>query len=70
MYKGLYNFLEHHNVLHSLQFGFRQNCLTKHELVSITKSIRQSIDNNRPLMGPLQVTTNLYYEIVLHPLYV
>ena len=46
MYKHLYSYLECHNVLYSLQFGFRQKCSTNHALISITESIRYSIDNN------------------------
>ena len=46
MYKRLYGYLECHEILYSLQFGFRQNCSTNHALISITESIRCSIDNN------------------------
>ena len=44
MYKGLYGYLECHNILYSLQFG--QKCSTNHALISISESIRYSIDNN------------------------
>ena len=46
MYKRLYGYLECHNILYSLQFGFRLKCSTNHALISITESIRYSIDNN------------------------
>ena len=32
--------------LYPFQLGFRQKCLLSHALISITESIRQSIDNN------------------------
>ena len=46
MYHGLYNYLEEFKILYPLQFGFREKCSTTHALISITESIRQSIDNN------------------------
>ena len=45
MYKHLYAYLECHNILYSLQFGFRQNCSTNHALISIAESIRCSVDH-------------------------
>ena len=45
MYKRLYAYLECHNILYSLQFGFRQNCSTNHALISIAKSTHSSVDN-------------------------
>ena len=45
MYKSLYAYLECHNILYSLQFGFRQKCSTNHALINIAKSIRCSVDN-------------------------
>ena len=46
MYHRLYSYLEELKVLYPLQFGFREKCSTTHALVSITESIRHSIDNN------------------------
>ena len=46
MFKCLYGYLESHNILYPLQFGFRQKCSTNHALIQITESIRNSIDNN------------------------
>ena len=45
MYKRLYAYLECHNILYSLQFGFRQKCSTNHALISIAELIRCSVDN-------------------------
>ena len=42
----LCSYLEELKILHPLQFGFREKCLTTHALISITESIRQSRDNN------------------------
>ena len=40
MHTGLYNFPEQHNVLYSLQFGFRSKNSTVHALISLTESIK------------------------------
>ena len=45
MYQRLYNYLEHHEILYPLQFGFREKCSTSHALISISELIRNSIDN-------------------------
>ena len=46
MFKCLFGYLESHNILYPLQFGFRQKCSTNHALIQITESIRNSIDNS------------------------
>ena len=46
MYHRMYSYLEQLKILYPLQFGFREKCSTTHTLISITESIRQSIDNN------------------------
>ena len=46
MSERLYGYLESHNILYPLQFGFRQKCSTNHALIQITESIRNSIENN------------------------
>ena len=45
MYTRLYAKIECHNILFSLQFGFRQNCSSNHALTSIVESIRSYVDN-------------------------
>ena len=47
MYHRLYSYLEELKILYPLQSGFREKCSTTHALISITESIRQSIDNNK-----------------------
>ena len=47
MYKRLYSFLEVHNILYSLQFGFQENHLIDHALVSLTESVKNTLDNKR-----------------------
>ena len=47
MYKRLYNFLEIHKVLCNLQFGFRASHSVNHALISITESIKTSLDNKK-----------------------
>ena len=47
MYKRLYHFLEQHNILYNLQFGFRANHSINHALISLTESIKNSLDNKK-----------------------
>ena len=47
MYRRLYRFLEIHNILYSLQFGFQENHSIDHALVSLTEAIRNTLDNKR-----------------------
>ena len=44
MHKRLYSFLEKYDILHSLQFGFRTKHSTLHALISLTESVKQTID--------------------------
>ena len=39
-----YNFLEINEILHPLQFGFRSKHYTSHTLISMTETIRKTID--------------------------
>ena len=45
MHTRLNNFLEIHNVLHPFQFGFRSKHSTLHALISLTESIKKTIDD-------------------------
>ena len=45
MYHRLYGYLEDIKRLYKPVFGFREQSSTSHVLISITESIRQSIDN-------------------------
>ena len=47
MYRRLFRFLEVHNVLYSLQFGFQENHSIDHALVSLTEAIRNTLNNKR-----------------------
>ena len=44
MFKRLYSYLDSTNIFYPLQFGFRQNHSTNHALISMTESIRNTID--------------------------
>ena len=44
MHKRLYSFLEKYDILHSLQFGFRAKHSTLHALISLTESVKQTLD--------------------------
>ena len=45
MHTRLYTFLEKYDILHSLQFGFRNKHSTLHALISLTESIKKTIDD-------------------------
>ena len=47
MYERLYGFLEKHEILYSLQFGFRASHSINHALVSLTEAIKNSLDNRK-----------------------
>ena len=47
MHQHLYKFLESFEILYPLQFGFREKHSTSHALLSLTESIKQSIDNGK-----------------------
>ena len=47
MHSRLYKFLDICDVLHPLQFGFREKHCTDHALISLTKKIKTTIDNKR-----------------------
>jgi len=43
----IFRFLEMHNVLYSLQFGFQQNHSIDYTLVSLTEAVRDALDSKR-----------------------
>ena len=45
MFKQVYNFLSHNNIIYDLQFRFRQKLSTSHTLIDLTENIRQAPDN-------------------------
>ena len=47
MYRRLYRFLEIHDVFFSLQFGFQENHSIDHALVSLTETVKSTLDNKR-----------------------
>ena len=47
MYERLYKFLNSFETLYTLQFGFRESCSTSHALLSLTETIKKSIDNGK-----------------------
>ena len=50
-YKRIYEFLEKHNILYDLQFGFRAKHSTTHALINITEKIRLALDNGKSACG-------------------
>ena len=51
MYSRLYNFLNLHNSIYDLQFGFREKHSTNHALLSLTENICDALDNNNFACG-------------------
>ena len=51
MYKRLYNFLELHEVLYNRQFGFRAPHSIGHDLISLTESIKNTLDKKKHRCG-------------------
>ena len=47
MYKRLYEFLELHNILYCHQFGFRASHSINHALISLTESVKNTLDNKK-----------------------
>ena len=45
MYKRLYTFLNHNNIIYNLQFGFRCQYSTSHALINITENIKKVLDD-------------------------
>ena len=51
VYSRLYSFLNLHNCIFELQFGFRAKHSTNHALLSITEMIREALDNSNFACG-------------------
>ena len=51
VYSRIYSFLNLHNCIYELQFGFRANHFTNHALLSITEMIREALDNSNFACG-------------------
>ena len=45
MYKRLYTFFNNSSIIYNLQFVFRQQYSTSHDLISISENIRKALDN-------------------------
>ena len=65
MYKRLYNFLELHEVLYNLQFGFRASHSIDHALISLTESIKNTLDNKKYGCG-IFIDLQKAFDIVNH----
>ena len=51
IYKRVNNFIEKHDLLYSLQYGFRSNHSTIHALINITEKIRFALDQRKVCCG-------------------
>ena len=47
MFNRVHYFLEKHNIIYKLQFGFRQKHWTNHALIDITENIRKALDDGK-----------------------
>ena len=45
--KRLYDFLEKHSILYPFQFGFHESHSINHVLVSMTETVKDSLDNTK-----------------------
>ena len=67
MHKRLYSFLEKYDILHSLQFGFRAKHSTLHVLISLTESVKRTIDKSMFGCGVF-IDLQKAFETVNHPI--
>ena len=67
MHKRLYSFLEKYDILHSLQFGFRAKHSTLHALISLTESVKQTIDDSMFGCGVF-IDLQKAFDTVNHPI--
>lgn len=51
MFNRLYSFLELHNCIYNLQFGFREKHSTNHALMSMIQQIRDTMDDRNTAIG-------------------
>ena len=51
VYSRLYSFLNLHNSIYDLQFGFRAKHPTNHALISLTENIREALDSGKFACG-------------------
>ena len=51
MYNRIYKFFRENNIIDSLQFGFRQQYSTFHDLISLTEDIRKNVDKGNICCG-------------------
>ena len=65
MHQHLYKFLESFEILYPLQFGFREKHSTSHALLSLTESIKQSIDSGKVGCG-IFLDLNKAFDTVNH----
>ena len=45
MYKRLYSFITQNNIIYPLQFGFQGNHSVEYALISLTETIRNTLDD-------------------------
>ena len=67
MHKRLYSSLEKYDILHSLQFGFRAKHSTLHALISLTESVKQTIDESMFGCGVF-IDLQKAFDTVNHPI--
>ena len=68
MYRRLYDFLEQDNVLYSHQFGYRANHSINHALISLTESVKHTLDNKRFVCGiciDLKKTFDTFFTCII-----
>ena len=65
IYKRMFQYLTENNMIYERQFGFRENHSTHHALISITESIKESIDTGN-IVGGVFIDLQKAFDTVNH----
>ena len=65
IYKRMFHYLTENNMIYKRQFGFRENHSTNHALISITETIKASIDKGN-IVGGVFIDLQKAFDTVNH----
>ena len=65
IYKRIFHYLTENNMIYKRQFGFRENHSTNHALISITETIKASIDTGN-IVGGVFIDLQKAFDTVNH----
>ena len=69
MYNRLYSFITDNKLIHPLQFGFQKNYSIDHTLISMTKAIRNNLDNTKYGSG-IFIDLQKAFDTVSHGIFI